>query len=205
VAFAHAHGIIHRDLKPQNIMLGAFGDVQVMDWGVAKELAEPHPGTNPNEGNGAVASGEHTAHGTILGTPGYMAPEQARGQVELVDEQADVYALGAILYFLLTGQAPSPGRLPKDDFLLPPRSHDRSIPRPLEAVCLKALAAERAERYASVLDLAGDITGFLAGRRLRAYPEGILGTALRLGRRYRTVAALIIAYLIMRIVLLMVF
>ncbi|MBI3670886.1 MAG: serine/threonine protein kinase [Acidobacteria bacterium] len=130
VAFAHAHGVVHRDLKPENVMVGTFGEVLVMDWGVAKVLRDPAgrgeamsdspqrnvpaTGEAPREDGSAsehtVVAPAPTAHGAVLGTPGYMAPEQARGEVENLDARADVFALGAILRFLLTGQAPG-GRL----------------------------------------------------------------------------------------------
>jgi eukaryotic-like serine/threonine-protein kinase len=181
VAFAHAHGILHRDLKPQNIMVGPFGEVLVLDWGVAKEVGQP-------------------AAGVVLGTPGYRAPEQARGEGS--DERADVYALGAILYFLLAGRPPT---YEGTAALMRPRSFERTIPRPLEAVCLKALASECADRYAAVTCLSDDVADFLAGRRVRAYPEGPLGTALRVATTYRVVLTLLLAYLIMRILLLVFF
>src|SRR6185503_7263968 len=95
VAFAHAHGVIHRDLKPQNIMIGSFGEVLVMDWGVAKIREDPHQSAVFN-----------TSDGTVIGTRNYMSPEQARGEVE-IDERADVYSLGAVLKFLLTDQKAS--------------------------------------------------------------------------------------------------
>jgi eukaryotic-like serine/threonine-protein kinase len=207
VAFAHAHGVLHRDLKPQNVMLGAFGEVLVMDWGLAKEIEAPQrPSANGTGGEGV--SSDQTAHGTVLGTPGYMAPEQARGESCLIDQRSDVYALGAILYFLLTGRAPidqplTNTRKAGESHLIPPRRFDQSIPRSLEAICRKALAFERAERYAGAAELSGDIADFLAGRRVSAYPEGPLQAAFRLGTKYRTVLGLILAYLFMRILLLL--
>ena len=102
VAFAHAHGVVHRDLKPENVMIGAFGEVLVMDWGVAKVLADPDGASAASPA--PAASG--TADGQVIGTLAYMAPEQAEGSAERTGTAADVYALGAILYFLLTGRAP---------------------------------------------------------------------------------------------------
>jgi serine/threonine protein kinase len=218
VAFAHAHGVIHRDLKPQNIMVGAFGEVLILDWGVAKQLqiadcrlqiaveqvaAESSPVSNLQSAICNLQSSP-TQSGTVLGTQGYMAPEQSRGETELIDERADVYALGGILYFLLTARAPvyTP---PLDraasgnPSLQPPRQLDRAIPRPLEAVCLKALATRRDDRHTGVAELSADVADFLAGRRVRAYPEGILEAVMRLGTKYRTVLALLLAYLLMRI------
>jgi serine/threonine-protein kinase len=120
LAYAHARGVIHRDLKPSNIMVGAFGEVQVMDWGLAKVLEEGGVAdeartrlrqevsvirTRRSEGSASTSMpGSQTQAGSVLGTPAYMAPEQARGEVELVDERADVFGLGAILCEILTGQ-----------------------------------------------------------------------------------------------------
>jgi serine/threonine protein kinase len=211
VAFAHAHGVIHRDLKPENVMVGAFGEVLVMDWGVAKLLHEPVLET----GSGAPVrppSDGRTAHGTILGTPGYMAPEQARGEASGIDERADVYALGAILSFLLSARAPSPpeglgtsrntltqptgaaAALP----LVTPRRPNVVVPRPLEAIRRRALAPEREARYASVKELAADVSSFLAGGPVKAYPEGPLERTRRFARTYRTPILLILAYILMR-------
>jgi serine/threonine protein kinase len=206
VAFAHAHGVIHRDLKPQNIMLGAFGEVLVLDWGVAKEVGNAQP---PPAGPTAAAppsGATQTAHGTVLGTPGYMAPEQARGDVVRIDARTDVYALGAILHFLVTDRTPAAARSGTGPGASEPvgrRRFNRAVPRPLEAVCRKALADDPAERYAGVPELAGDVANFLAGQRVTAYPEGWLDTARRLAGKYRTVLALILAYLAMRILLLL--
>jgi serine/threonine protein kinase len=213
VAFAHAHGVIHRDLKPENVMVGAFGEVLVMDWGVAKLLREPAletgsgaPVRPPSEGG--------TAHGTILGTPGYMAPEQARGEASGIDERADVFALGAILSFLLA-RAPGPPEAPgtsSNTLTQPTRSAEAPplvtlrrpnvvVPRPLEAICRKALAPEREARYASVQDLASDVSSFLAGGPVKAYPEGPLERTRRFARTYRTPILLILAYILMRTLL----
>jgi serine/threonine protein kinase len=199
VAFAHAQGVLHRDLKPQNVMLGPFGEVLVMDWGVAKEVGRPEPAAATKESSGGLPLPPHTNPGTVLGTPGYMAPEQAKGKLERIDARTDVFALGGILYFLLTGLGPRCGAFGD---VTPPRRCDRSIPRPLEAVCLKALAADPAQRYADVPALADDVANFLAGARVRAYPEGILQTTRRLAANYRAAIALVLAYLVMRLLLL---
>src|SRR5262249_35161332 len=108
VAYAHSQGVIHRDLKPHNVMVGAFGEVQVMDWGLAKVLA------SDNVADADTVPGEEAASltqvGQALGTPGYMPPEQARGEQETLDERADVFGLGAILCAVLTGRPPFEGR-----------------------------------------------------------------------------------------------
>jgi serine/threonine-protein kinase len=171
VAFAHAAGVIHRDLKPQNIMVGPFGEVLVMDWGIAKRHERAAAPSSPG-----LPPGRDTDHGTVLGTPGYMAPEQARGDIEQVDERADVYALGALLAFLLGTDAP----------------------RALVAVCRKAMAARAGERYPGAAALADDVGRFLSHRRVAAYPEGLLGAGRRLVARHRVAVVLVLAYLSVR-------
>lgn len=201
VSFAHAHGVLHRDLKPQNIMVGPFGEVLVMDWGVAKDTQPATRVALAATTNGAAAQSGNTLEGTVLGTPGYMAPEQARGAAD-VDERIDVYALGAILYHLLTGRTPAGWDVAPGSGPARPRHWGRTIPRPLEAVCLKALARERSQRYATVPELSADVADFLAGHRVRAYPETPLDAARRLGFKYRTAIALVVGYLLVRMLLL---
>src|SRR5262249_39597026 len=106
VAFAHSRGVIHRDLKPDNVMVGAFGEVQVMDWGLAKVLARSEDGPAEVRTVRTVEPGTESLVGAVLGTPAYMAPEQARGQVDRLDERCDVFGLGAVLCEILTGTPP---------------------------------------------------------------------------------------------------
>jgi serine/threonine protein kinase len=228
VAFAHAHGVIHRDLKPENVMVGAFGEVLVMDWGVAKVRAAPDggaaPGVTPSraappvadrplsrdddftKGTAAAAprAGEAlpprrgaTAPGAVLGTPGYMAPEQARGDAAAADERSDVHALGAILWFLLSGRAPEASA----GAPVAGRGDSTAIPPPIAAVCRKALAADPAERYVGARELADDVRRWLSGLPVAAHREGPLERVARLARRHRTALLLVGAYLVMRLLL----
>jgi len=197
VAFAHAHGVIHRDLKPENIMAGPFGEVLVMDWGVAKGLCQEtetnrHPEGEPREREGSgradprmTSESFSTAHGTVLGTPGYMAPEQARGEVASIDERTDVWALGAILGFLLTGE--------------------ERVARPLAAIRGRAMADAPADRYQTVEELAADLSSYSSGLAVRAYRENLAERTVRFVRRYRVPILLILTYLLMRALLLVIF
>ncbi|MDO8630229.1 MAG: serine/threonine-protein kinase, partial [Phycisphaerales bacterium] len=177
VAFAHARRVIHRDLKPQNVMVGEFGEVLVLDWGVAKVVHEPM-GDDPSiaaDSLGSMGDARQTAYGTILGTPAYMPPEQARGEVERIDERSDVFALGGVLYFMLTGKPPrtTPGNAAAELVLVPPRQLNREIPRRLESICTKALSAEPEQRYASAAELSADIVRYLNGQAVLAHREGL--------------------------------
>jgi serine/threonine protein kinase len=190
LAFAHARGIIHRDLKPGNIMVGAFGEVLIMDWGLAKIIADARDGAGDNSsGQLSPEAGAHsaiTSHGTVLGTPGYMAPEQERGDVGLIDQRTDVFGLGSILQYMMRDQS---GAGPIE-----------SASRQLRAVCQKAMAAEMAGRYASVQELAADVGKYLDGMPVSAYRENILERTVRLVNRNRVAVVLILAYLLMRVV-----
>jgi eukaryotic-like serine/threonine-protein kinase len=196
VAFAHSRGVLHRDLKPPNVMVGPFGEVLVMDWGVAKIVggaagkdSSPESQAGPATAGaapiepGIQSSAADTAHGSVLGTPGFMAPEQARGEVERLDARADIYSLGAILKFLA---APAGGG---------------KIPRRLAAIIGKAMADEPQSRYSSAQALAYDVAGYLDGLPVSAYPEGIFERAGRVASRNRVAVVLVLAYLVMRIIL----
>jgi eukaryotic-like serine/threonine-protein kinase len=189
VAFAHVRGVLHRDLKPENIMVGAFGEVLVMDWGVAKILRVPSP--LPTSVERRPSSG-HTAHGEVLGTPGYMAPEQARGEVDSLDERTDVYALGAILRFVIAGLDPRDSAA----------AQVSSIPKRLGAVRTRAMAAAPNERYRSVRELAADVARYLDGLPVMAYRESLVDRAARWAVKHRVWIGLLLAYASMRILLL---
>jgi serine/threonine protein kinase len=188
VAFAHARGVIHRDLKPENIMVGEFGEVLVLDWGVAKVLHGSDPANAAADAEPG-RSGPATGHGTVLGTPGYMAPEQARGD-GAIDERADVFGLGAILQFMLTG--------------LPPGSQDGSagLPRALRAIWAKAQAPDPGERYPDVGALGRDVSRYRAGAAVEAHAEGPGERLARFARAYRVPIVLVLSYLAMRLALL---
>ena len=193
VAFAHAHGVIHRDLKPQNIMIGLFGEVLVLDWGVAKILGkrnmvvsvEADPPLSPK-------NGVDTSHGTIIGTRDYMSPEQARGEIDTLDERADVYSLGAVLYFLLTNQSPSQTR---------PRTINPKVSKPAEAICLKAMSPEMNARYATAAELSLDVGQLLDAEPVSAYQESVFEKVGRWAGKNRFLILLVLAYLVMRIIL----
>jgi eukaryotic-like serine/threonine-protein kinase len=193
VSFAHAHNVLHRDLKPQNIMVGTFGEVLVMDWGLAKVLGAeatmnevpmnvdadyPSVGFRPKARPDASSALPDTAHGAVLGTPGYMAPEQARGDLATIGRRTDVYALGAVLNFLL-------------------RDATRT-PKALSAISRKAMEDEIEQRYSSVEELRNDISHYLDGMPVSAYPEGFFTRAWRWVVRNRAWILLILAYLVMR-------
>ncbi|MPZ20917.1 MAG: protein kinase [Luteitalea sp.] len=195
IAFAHARGFVHRDLKPQNIMVGSYGEVLVLDWGLAKASVaddEEDPLEASTDAATTVAPGA-TEKGTVIGTPGFMAPEQARAAT--VDARADVYALGVILHVILSGREPPSVRAAAEARRFP---RLRPLPRRLRAICQKALAEAPDCRYAEAKGLAEDLARFRAGESVVAYPEGRLDRLERFVTTYRTPIVLVVVYLIMR-------
>lgn len=197
VAFAHSKGVIHRDLKPQNVMVGEFGEVQVMDWGLAK--AEGREDLRSE----TVPQGGGTVDGTVMGTPAYMPPEQARGDVAAIDRRSDIYSLGAILYEILAGVPPYQGGNPWDVIrrvatgpLTPPSEHT-DVPRELEAVVLKAMAHDPRDRYARVEELKADIEAFLEGRVLAAASYNPFQRAAKWMLRHRAASAAVLAVILL--------
>ena len=192
VAFAHARGVLHRDLKPANIMVGSFGEILVMDWGLAKVLHEQRVSADPTvlttsgkaePKNNATQSTGITAHGTVMGTPGYMSPEQARGETEQIDLRSDIFSLGAVLRFIIVGGA---------------QEKSSAMPRPLSAICAKATADSPGARYAGVSELSADVSLYMDGLPVTAYSENLFERFGRFYKRHEIAILLITAYLIMR-------
>jgi serine/threonine-protein kinase len=211
VAFAHSRGILHRDLKPANVMVGSFGEVLVLDWGLAKIFAKADASAvesgsdstivRQTSGTGVIGerteTGAITAHGTVMGTPGYMSPEQARGDHVYLDERSDIFSLGVLLRFLLARDSPANAAAQEN-----PSSH--MLDKSLEAICSKATALLPHDRYGSVTQLALDVSRYLDGLPVSARRETFLDKATRFYRRNSVAILLIAAYLVMRVILLLI-
>jgi serine/threonine-protein kinase len=207
VAYAHSRGVIHRDLKGQNVVLGDFGEVIVLDWGLAKVVGRAEETLTPPVAAGGDECRGETLQGQALGTPGFMSPEQAQGQWDAVDRRTDVYGLGAILYEVLTGQAPFDGTNTADVLRrvvaeppARPRSVNPAVPPALEAACLKALVKQPAERYPTAEALTADVKAWMADEPVSAYREPPVARAGRWARRHRPLVAGAAALLVAAVV-----
>jgi serine/threonine protein kinase len=208
LAFAHARGVLHRDVNPGNVMVGPFGEVLVLDWGLAKIMRAPAPLNGACDSEGTIAHGTAalmptsrsdtterspvTGFGVAMGTPGYMSPEQARGDNDALDERSDIFSLGALLRFFLSevsAEAPWPSA-PTD--------------KSLEAICVKALEPLPENRYRTVVEFAADVSRYLDGLPVSARKETFLDKTARFYRRHTVAILLIAAYLLMRVVLLLI-
>lgn len=207
IAYAHSRGVLHRDIKPENIMLGKYGETLVVDWGLAKvagaeeleDFVPEEPRLTPTSGSDSAP----TRMGSVIGTPGFMSPEQAAGEIDSIRTESDVYSLGASLYYLLVGKPPFASRdadgkpLSIDQLLTrvrngeypSPRQTDPSIPKPLAAICVRAMAKEPADRYGSPLELADELERWMADEPVDAYREPAMQRLRRWIKRHQTIAA----------------
>jgi serine/threonine-protein kinase len=198
MAYAHHRGVIHRDLKPRNILLGPYGETLIADWGLAKVVGVDREFASRAEAL-RLASGvavEPTLAGARFGTPEYMSPEQARGEVDRLGPATDIYSLGATLFYLLSGQHMVGGGDPGEVLarvgrgeVRRPREVDPDIDRALEAVCLKATALDADRRYPSCRALADDLERWLADQPVSAFPEPITTRVARAVRRNKQLVA----------------
>ena len=189
IAYAHSQRIIHRDLKPANILVGKYGETIVIDWGLAKGLGWDDPDAL-DAGPYRAATLDHTVAGAVMGTPAYMAPEQAAG--ESVDERADVYALGAILYHVVSGRPPHEGNTLEamvqavtSGEIRPLTEREPDVPRDLAAIVTKAMALKPSERYANAQGLADDLRRFVSGQLVASHTYATRELLRRWIKRHR--------------------
>lgn len=198
IAYAHSRGVVHRDIKPSNVMIGAFGETLVIDWGMAKDSSESVTAmkNSPDYDTDRDAAAAVTVAGQIIGTPNYMAPEQARGEIDRLDERSDIFSLGAVLYELLCGKAPYDGHS-REDVLARAMNRDctpidhcvRDAPAALIAVCEKAMQRRPEDRYASAADLAAEIARFQSGLLVHSHRYGLVDRAAHFVRLHRALVS----------------
>jgi serine/threonine protein kinase/WD40 repeat protein len=195
IAYAHSVGIIHRDLKPHNVLVGEFGETVVIDWGLAKDLSANESDSldprTPHAAHAALAAGadDQTVAGAVMGTPAFMPPEQARG--EPADERADVYAIGAMLYSVLSGSPPVSGERALEDAsagaITPLREREPDVPPELASIVERAMAYEPRDRYATAKDLADELQRYSTGQLVSSHTYSAATLLKRWIRRHKTV------------------
>lgn len=193
--YAHERGVLHRDLKPDNVMIGSYGETLVVDWGLAKMITDSDGGHPMDDSQlSAIASGSETSNGSVVGTPTFMSPEQALGLNDSLLPASDVYSLGAILFFIVSGKPPVEGRTAREIVLRVQRNELRELldivptaPGPLRSICLRAMHSEPSQRYQSARELADDVDRWLSDEQVSAHAqtETRFEKAGRLLRRYR--------------------
>ncbi len=193
VDYAHSRGVIHRDLKPANIIVGNHGETLVVDWGLAKAVGRAEASAGEQTLVPSSSGSSETLPGSALGTPAYMSPEQARGDLNRLGPRSDVYSLGATLYCLLTGKPPFEGddiglilhAVQKGQFLRPSQ-HAPALDKALEAVCVKAMATQPEHRYPTPKAMGDDLDRWMADEPVSAWREPLARRARRWAGRYRT-------------------
>jgi serine/threonine protein kinase/tetratricopeptide (TPR) repeat protein len=196
IDYAHSRGVLHRDIKPGNVIVGKHGEVLVVDWGLAKPVGRAEPLNDAGERTivpSSASGSAETLPGSVLGTPAYMSPEQASGDLDRLGPRSDVYSLGATLYCLLTGKPPFEGddlgemlrKVRKGEYVRP-REIDPDLDQALEAVCRKAMAIELDERYTSCRALAEDVERWMADEPVLASPEPLMRRVRRWAKQNRT-------------------
>lgn len=196
IEYCHAQGIIHRDLKPQNIICGDYGETIVLDWGLARRAEalrlKLDSVVQDAESNEDI---EATRFGTIKGTPAFMAPEQAAGQVDQIDQRSDIYALGAILYQILTNQTPFRGTVEevlekvRSGQKAKPSAINSNAPKAVESICLRAMQVSQDDRYQNVADFANDLKRWQADEKVSAHKDTWWESTTRWIRKHKTLSA----------------
>jgi serine/threonine-protein kinase len=210
IDYAHSRGVLHRDIKPGNVIVGKHGETLVVDWGLAKARGRTEPGAETDERTlrpSSASGSAETLPGSALGTPAYMSPEQAVGDLDRLGPRSDVYSLGATLYCLLTGKPPFEGddvgellRKAQRGEFPPPQQRDAMVDKALEAVCLKAMRLRPEDRYATPRALAEDVERWMADEPTSAWREPRWRRLGRWGRRHKPVVAGAVTLLVATVV-----